>query len=198
MKNGKIKQTFIIIGNIILTLVVIIALIIGFFILQNKLSNDVPNILGHKLYIVLSGSMEKAIRTGSLVAVQKTEANALASGDVITFNHIDSGKIVTHRIVKIEIKDGISNFTTKGDANDMNDTEIVKSENIIGKVKFSIPFVGSVLQFANTKNGILLFLIIPGILIFLIEVIKLFKNAIEYDRKKEAEKKNRQISEGKE
>ena len=195
MENSKIKQTFNTIGNIIITLVLISVLLSGYFILKNKASGDVPNVLGYKLYVVLSGSMEKAIPTGSLVAVQKTEVKKLVSGDVITFNQIDNSKTVTHRIVKIENIDGILNFTTKGDANDTNDIGIVKSDNIIGKFKFSIPFAGSVLQFVKTKNGILVLLIIPGILLFLIESKKLFKNVSEYERKKEIEKSNKQINE---
>ena len=195
MENSKIKQTFNTIGNIIITLVLISVLLSGYFILKNKASGDVPNVLGYKLYVVLSGSMEKAIPTGSLVAVQKTDIKKLVSGDVITFNQIDNSKTVTHRIVKIENIDGILNFTTKGDANDTNDIGIVKSDNIIGKFKFSIPFAGSVLQFVKTKNGILVLLIIPGILLFLIESKKLFKNVSEYERKKEIEKSNKQINE---
>ncbi|MHB1455190.1 MAG: signal peptidase I [Saccharofermentanales bacterium] len=188
MENLK-KRKLNIIGNVLFCLIFLLVMIIGFLAIQVKLSGAVPSIFGNRFYVVLSGSMEPSIHMGSLIVVKSVDTNALKIKDVITFNHLDSGKIVTHRIVKITEISDVRYFTTRGDANDTNDFESVKYENVIGKVGFSIPLVGSVINFASTKKGILFLVIIPGLLLFVFQIQKLFKYAIMNDRKKEAAKR---------
>lgn len=187
MKKIK-KRKLNILGNILFYFILLLALMIVFFVLQVKLTGDAPSIFGNKLYAVLSGSMEPSIPIGSLIVVRNVDTDRLMTKDVITFNHLDSGKIITHRIIKITENGNERYFTTRGDANDTNDFESVKYVNVIGKVVFTIPFVGSVIDFANTKNGMLFLVIIPGFLLLVLEIQKLFKYAILNDRLKEAAK----------
>ncbi|GAH44465.1 unnamed protein product [marine sediment metagenome] len=79
---------------------------------------------------------------------------------------------ITHRIVKIT-EEG---FKTKGDAIDAVDDYLVKSPDIVGMVKFKIPYLGSFFRVANTTPGFVLLIIIPAILIIAIEI----KNIIGY------------------
>ena len=85
--------------------------------------------------------MEPAYHVGSLVYVKETEVEELEVGDVITFR-LGGSALGTHRIVDIVEEEGEREFITKGDANDIEDGAPVRESNIVGKVRFSIPYMG--------------------------------------------------------
>ena len=75
--------------------------------------------------VVLSGSMsgeaEDHIEVGDLVFVGRADPEELEVGDVIAY--MNGGATVTHRITAIDTNtDGDLLFTTKGDANNAEDT----------------------------------------------------------------------------
>ena len=105
-----------------------------------------PKAFGFQMYTVISGSMEPAIPTGSLVYVRYEEPDTIVKDDVIAFysNNAD-GSIITHRVV--------SKFITKGDANEEKDMNPIPYNNYIGKVKLSVPVVGGIAQAATGTAG---------------------------------------------
>lgn len=86
-------------------------------------------------YVILSGSMEPMIPTGSVVVVDTADRDVFP-GDVATFSR--HGDLVTHRILS-KTEDG---YQTKGDANTDPDTGTISAEDIRGKVLFHIPVIG--------------------------------------------------------
>ena len=98
-----------------------------------------PKFVGIMPYIVKSGSMEPQIHTGAVAFIDTHEKN-VAVGDVITYTIGEAGseKYVTHRIVG-EKPDG---YVTKGDANEVEDANCVKQEQIVGTYRYSIPHAG--------------------------------------------------------
>ena len=66
-----------------------------------------PKAFGFQMYTVISGSMEPAIPTGSLVYVRYEEPDTIVKDDVIAFysNNAD-GSIITHRVVSKQPGDG--------------------------------------------------------------------------------------------
>lgn len=128
----------------------------------------------YKILVVQSGSMEPNIHTGSVVVVFPEKEYKI--GDVITFKN-NAGKLdsITHRIVKVG-SDGITTvFTTKGDANNANDTNTVYTKNIIGKVLFSVPYFGYAVAAAKTPYGFTALIVIPALLIIYDEVKKIIE-----------------------
>ena len=112
----------------------------------------VPRLFGCQIYTVVSGSMEPAIPTGSIVYVKGTEASEVKKDDVIAFySDNDSGAIITHRVVKNQVVSG--RFITKGDANEEKDMNPIPYNNYIGKVKLSVPVVGGIAQAATGTAG---------------------------------------------
>ncbi len=90
-----------------------------------------------------SGSMEPALDVGDVAVVLKLaedEMNELQIGDILVFEH--TNKVVVHRIVKIEEIDGEIKYTTKGDNNYTEDSWFVTQDMIIGKVVYSIKYIG--------------------------------------------------------
>ncbi len=124
----------------------------------------------YKVKVVLSGSMEPTIQTGSIIVARPV--NQYQKGDIITFGKDTKKEIpVTHRIVSE--KDG--GFITRGDANDVTDTNLVQKKDIIGRVIFSAPYVGYAISAAKTPLGFVFLIIIPALLIILDEIRKIIR-----------------------
>jgi len=101
---------------------------------------------GLQLLAVTSGSMAPGIPTGSMVGVSPVPASALMIGDVITFaNPATPGELVTHRIVSLDVRDGQTMLTTKGDANDTPDALSAPAGRAVGRVEFALPILGDVM-----------------------------------------------------
>lgn len=137
-----------------------------------------PHIPGVPLYevkIVKSGSMEPTIMTGGLVFIvaQKT----YGVGDIVTFRSDGADIPTTHRIIGIETDArGESAFVTKGDANEERDTNLAYARDVIGRVQFSLPYAGYLLDFARKPVGFALLIGLPALLIIIDEVEKIWKS----------------------
>lgn len=172
MKQNAIKKTVSIMSKTLMILLSAAAFFLTFSLLQSKENGGEASILGHQLYIVLSGSMSPAIETGSLILVKPAEPEDIQHGDVITFRGgISSSSITTHRVTGIEQKEGLF-FRTKGDANEVEDPLPVNAERLIGKVIFSIPYAGYVFSYARTQNGVVIILVLAS-LIILAELLRI-------------------------
>lgn len=173
------------IWSIVTVVIYLIVVVFAITTLMSKLS-----IGGIKLFTVQSGSMEPAIHVGSLVVV-KSE-NVYKVGDVITYKEReDANKTITHRIFKEE-NTGIERYTTKGDANDSTDSNIVLPSQIIGKVVFSILYLGYPVAFARTIPGLILLVVIPATVIIYEEIRKIHHETkqIVHRRRQKKEEKN--------
>ena len=132
---------------------------------------------GYKTLIVLSGSMEPKIHTGSVVAI-KPEKN-YAVGDVITFGENTKTKTpTTHRIYEIKDDNGTKTYITKGDANNAPDQKPVGEKEILGKVLFSVPYAGYAVAAAQKPLGFMLIIVVPAVIIIYDEILKIKKEII--------------------
>lgn len=130
------------IGKAILNILTTICIVIGILFV-------VLFFLGIQPYVVVSGSMEPEIKTGSVCFINKNaKYEEVRIGDVIAFK-IKSGEYATHRVCNIS-EEGI---TTKGDANRVEDDIITTRDNFIGKNIFSIPNAGVVITVIQSPSG---------------------------------------------
>lgn len=94
--------------------------------------------------IVGSGSMTPTINIGDAIVIDKMtreEMSNLKVGDILVFK-VDKS-MYTHRIVNIDVRNDEYYISTKGDRKgNVVDDWIVKSKDVIGVVKFRIPYVG--------------------------------------------------------
>lgn len=166
--NGKSLLKMI--SNLITTVLFIVLLLTLFVVISTKASGGEATLFGYQLKTVLSGSMEPDIQTGSVISVKAVDdPTAFKTNDIITFQAEDD-MLVTHRIV--EVNDSGNQYVTKGDANDAADREPVKAENVIGTYTgFTIPYLGYVMNFANSNEGAALLLVIPGIFLIIYATI---------------------------
>lgn len=130
-------------------------------------------VIGLEPLAVLSGSMEPEYHVGSLVYVQEVDAADLQVGDVITFR-LGDDILGTHRIIEVVEENGAPAFRTKGDANEFEDNGLVSPADIVGEVRFTIPYLGFLTAYIQQPPGtyvtisvvavILLLTILPEIL----------------------------------
>lgn len=108
---------------------------------------------GYSFFTVVSNSMEDEIPKGSLILVKSISAQKLNVGDNITFAQ-NRCTLIAHKIIDI-YKDndnsGTARFRTKGVNNLTPDSNIVNETDVIGKVIFVIPGLGTVISFLNEK-----------------------------------------------
>ncbi|MCK4473702.1 signal peptidase I [Candidatus Parcubacteria bacterium] len=127
-----------------------------------------------KPMIVQSGSMEPAIKMGSVVVVKPADNYKI--GDVITFGEVSKTKTpTTHRVHDIKVNEGKPYYITKGDANNAPDQKEIAKKDIVGKVLFSIPYLGYGVDFAKKPIGFALIIIIPAMLVIGDEIKKIFR-----------------------
>lgn len=129
-------------------------------------------ICGVRPYITMSGSMEPAIRTGSLCFVNTgADFNDIRKGDVIAFE-TETGTMVTHRVIRIS--EGA--LTTQGDANDVTDGMEITYSNFRGKTLFSIPYAGYIIESIQKPQNMAMAAVILAAILLLNIIDELPKN----------------------
>lgn len=179
--------------NILICLFGIILLVIIYERIQvSILKNDYSSFFGYSTFEVLTGSMEDALSPGDMVVVKNTSDIKL--NDIITFKK--DNNYITHRVIEIKGE----TYVTKGDANNTDDGEIVKSQ-VAGKVVKVFPKLG-IIKRVLFNPYVLIALIITLYLIsslfrrgkkmkikeFILKVIDLVKEKLENSSEKEVKK----------
>lgn len=148
-----------VIKNILFYLILFIMLGSCIYLVTIKIKGKQPEIFGYKFFIVLTGSMEPDIKPGDMVIVKNTKAESIDVGDVITFTNKEGKNITTHRVTNISYGQEIE-FTTKGDANNVEDENKVSESQLLGKMTRNIEGVGKIIGFIKAKAMLFIGLII--------------------------------------
>ncbi|MGB4126381.1 MAG: signal peptidase I, partial [Dethiobacteria bacterium] len=99
MSATRWRKAGAVLSGAVTILLIAMVLLLAFFLLQSRLTGTEPSIVGHKIYIVMSGSMEPAVKMGGVVVVQPLPAEEVQPGDIITFRGENSRSLTTHRVV---------------------------------------------------------------------------------------------------
>lgn len=146
-----------------------------------------------RLFVVQSGSMEPTIKRGSLVIVQPRKQ--YQKDEIITFkirpdaDIKNPGLLITHRIVDVKDDKGGVFFTTKGDDNKTPDMESRPIGSVLGKVVFTIPYLGYPIGFAKTQTGFILLIVIPATIIVYGELLNIKKEVVKILKERREKKK---------
>lgn len=139
----------------------------------------------YKMFVVMSGSMEPKIKTGSIVVVKPQKE--YQEGEIVTFNDSDKPNLsVTHRIFSVKEENDTKVFTTKGDANKSPDINEIRKGQILGKEILAIPYIGYIINFTKTQTGLILVIVIPAVIIIYNEFMNIKNEALRLiqERKK--------------
>ena len=138
--NNTLKK----IWNIVSTALVVIMVLCAVFLMGSR-------VMDYQCFTVISGSMEPKYSVGDLIYVKKVDANTIKVGDDITFILNEDLVVATHRVVRIDAEN--QRLYTKGLANEIEDSDPVHFNNVIGVPQFSIPKLGYVSDFVQNPPG---------------------------------------------
>lgn len=176
--------------SVISTLLVIVMVILAVLLVGVRVVGLTP-------YAVLSGSMEPTYHVGALIYVKDVAPADITVGMPITFVVNEDLLLATHRVVDIQVLttrqeqvlDEAGNpvlddegnpvveeipldeptyyFRTKGDANDAVDGTPVHYKNVVGTPVFSIPYLGYLSSWLQTRQGMIMGICIALVLVIL-------------------------------
>lgn len=200
------------IWSVITTIVVILIVFLAIALVGVRVVGLTP-------YTVLSGSMEPTYHVGSLIYVKEAEPAEIEVGDPITFVVNEDLLVATHRVVEIDVQtsrqqtivdengeamlDAEGNpiyeevpldepayyFTTKGDANDAVDGAQVYYKNLLGVPVFTIPYLGYLSSWIQTKKGMIISINVALILLLLTFLPDLLRSVDDAPKKKKKRRK---------
>ena len=153
-----------------------------------KAQNKMVSIFGYSICYVLTGSMKPALNTGDVILIKNTEPENIVEGDIITFRSTAlNDNYVTHRVYSIQDVSGTLLFTTKGDANDATDTEILTAESIEGVFQKKLIVMGFILSILSNKIVFLLLVILPLFVSLILQLINFVVTLKTKDENKKIE-----------
>ena len=149
------KKVWNIVSSILVGMVVLLAV----FLMGSRL-------VGYQVFNVISGSMEPEYSVGDLIYVKKVNTKDIKVGMPITFVLNEDLVVATHRVIEVDVEN--QHFYTKGDANEIADSEPVHFNNVIGVPQFSIPLLGYVSDFIQNPPGTYITVGVGAVLILLV------------------------------
>ena len=189
-----LKKVFNVILDIIIVMILITSILIVILSLTSKASG-VPNLFGYAPLNVESDSMEDTFSAGDLIIskVSNDMNDRFETGDIVSFYQdiLGEKKLNTHRIVEVIKDNGIEYYKTQGDNPNTNpepDEKLKKPQDILAVytgTKF--PGVGNFFSFIRTQLGFFLVILLPMILFFVYEAVRVIMNIIAYNKEKAAE-----------
>lgn len=162
-KGGRIRA--ILFSAILKAVMAVCAIIIVYAVV----AENNKSILGCRLFIVQTGSMQGTLEIGDLIVTKRPDKERLRVGDIVTFLSPDPeirGKANTHRLIAIE--GGL--YYTQGDAPGAQPDETpVKFEDILGVLAWKSTILGRVITWFENPVIMVVFVILPTVLLFYFE-----------------------------
>lgn len=174
------------IWSITTTVLVVLIVVSALFLMGAR-------IVGLRVYTVLSGSMKPTYNPGDLIYVKNVDPEEIKVGDPITFVMNENLVVATHRVVDIDYEN--QRFYTKGDGNQIADTNPVHFKNLIGKPLFHIPYLGYISSWVQSPPGIYVAIGAGIMLIGIVFIPDLFHSAKEEELRKKEEELNKREEE---
>ncbi|MBR1482492.1 MAG: signal peptidase I [Ruminococcus sp.] len=191
--NKILKKIMNIVIDVIIVLIMVVSVMVVVLSLTSK-SSGVSNIFGIAPLSVQTDSMEDTIKVNDMIISKTTEnGDVFEVGDVVTFPIREDGVEVlnTHRIVDIVEKEGMKFYKTQGDNKAVcpeADSDLQSSYTIVAKwTGTRIPGIGAFFSFIRTQLGFFLVILLPMILFFVYQAIRVIMNIIAYNKEKAAE-----------
>ena len=192
--------------NVLIDIIVVLILLISATILTVTLTTSkdtgAPNVFGYTLNTIQSQSMEPEMYKGDMIIGKVVDENTpeFKVGDVViytTTQRMDDGSseyvLICHRIVKTKEENGVTSYLTKGDNNEVSDLKTVgwlTSDKIVGVYENSeykgtlLSGVGSIYDYLKSFWGFFFVIVLPMIMFFIYELIRVIMNMVAYTKEK--------------
>lgn len=190
--------------NIVIDVLVVIILIVSGLILTLSLASQdtgSPNLFGYTLNTIQTGSMEPQFYSGDLLIGKTTDIGENYNiGDIVFFESSYKGEdgvtykmVKCHRIVKTKDENGVKYYLTKGDNNAASDAKTdgwIADSKIVGIYQTSdyqgkkLSGFGSVIDYLQSFWGFFFIIVLPMILFFIYELVRVIRNVMAYTKEK--------------
>lgn len=170
----KILKTLLkIIYKLIETCAVVFVLIFVCLVLGQRFTNNNLSLGGFRMFSVVSESMAPTYVVGDIIISKEVDTNKLEPGDDISYLGTEGtfkGKVITHRIVNIEDRDGKKVIQTKGINNQAADPYITPDQ-VYGKMIYKTRLLSKINKAIKTQEGFYLCIFIPLAIIIGSEIL---------------------------
>lgn len=178
IKNNKVLKIVLMILKAIISLFIVIVISIIFI---QRISNNKLSLGGYSIYTIITESMVPKYKVYDMVIAKDTAPNKIeVNDDVVYLGNKDdfAGKIVTHSVIKKEVKEGKNYFHTKGIANDIEDP-LVGEDQILGKVVYKSRILSMISKVVNNPYGFYFVVFVPFAILLVMEVIDIIEERKE-------------------
>lgn len=121
--------------------------------------------------------MTPTIHVGDMIVTRPTVEADVHPGTIVLYQH--SNDMITHRVLSVNG----DIVTTKGDALEHSDPWTVHVSDVKGIYLFKLPYLGYAINFARTKLGWFLAIIIPTMFILGLLIKDILKEAFKDEKK---------------
>lgn len=128
---GKVSRVWRVISGA-LTAVLVVIMIGSIMLISNQFK--------YGTLVIATESMTGEINKGDVIIFERFDGQAVEEGQIIVFER--NGSMIVHRVVDIEIINGVARYYTKGDANEDNDAGYITDADIVGLTSYKLPYFG--------------------------------------------------------
>lgn len=184
------KKVFLQIINILSVVIIALALFVLLSVVLTR-RGDTPNVLRFSAFRVVSGSMRPELQEDDLIVIKRVAPDKIEVGDIISFYSPDPelrGAVNTHRVTAVAEEGGQYVFTTKGDANVIEDKYGVRGDEVLGKVVLVSTLLGKLSRLAANPLVFIPLILAPLLAILLtnlVRTVRLAKEAAQEEERRE-------------
>ena len=115
---------------------------------------------------------------GDVVIDERISPTSAQVGDIVTFRDPeDQSRLITHRVRRIRRQGSHLWFLTRGDANNTFEHWRIAAGGELGRVVYTVPWVGHLAVITRTPLGLVLLLGVPLLLLGLDELARIWRPA---------------------
>lgn len=140
-KNIRRKDSFKRILFILIYILLIPVILFSLFLTMIELgkNSNISNFMDYEFYTVVSESMSPKLNKNDIIIIKKgVSIDKIKEHNIITFKN-KYGEIITHRVVGFSKEDERKVLITKGDKNELEDSDVVRQDMIIGRMVYKLP-----------------------------------------------------------
>lgn len=159
MKKLKKISTIVCIILIVFLAGVTISLVI------QKSKGEEIDLLGYKVYYVLTDSMTPSLEVGDVILSKDSEG--VEVGDVVTYvaiSGIIEGELVTHKVIEVYEENGTTMVVTQGTKTGATPDEPIEASAILGTMVCEMHVIGWLFGIIQEPIGFVLVIALPIIL----------------------------------
>lgn len=177
LDNKFIKFIF----GLIKAIVWIAAILIVVVILTQRIFDNKMAVGDYRIFTIATGSMLPEYQISDVIIVGNKDYDKIKVGDDLVYMGEEDtykDKIITHRVINIENKDGTYYYTTKGINNPLEDP-IVSQKQVYGVVKYKTVILSFFSHILNNTYGFYFLVFIPIALLIFLEILDYIKGKEE-------------------